>query len=91
MIHDSLLAELKFFEIVAGKMNSFLRDFLTDAPIIHFMADTIGDLVRDFLRRVIFKDVLKSCLSLYNLIQLNALNKNIIKPPESIDVGFEAK
>ena len=91
MIHDPLLAELKFFEIVARKMNSFLRGFLTDAPIIHFMADTIGDLVRDFLRRVILKDVLKNCSSLYNLIQLNALNKNIIKPPESIDVGFEAK
>ena len=92
MIHDPLLAaKLKFFEMVSGKMNSFLRSFQTDAPMILFMADTIGNLVRDFLRRIILKDVLKKCSSLYKLIQLNPLNKNIRKPPENIDVGFEAK
>ena len=34
---------------------------------------------------------LKKCSSLYKLIQLNPLDKNTRKPPESIDVGFEAK
>ena len=49
MIHDPLLAaKLKFLERVAGKMNSFLRGFPTDAPMIPFMAITIGDLVHNF-------------------------------------------
>ena len=62
MKHDPCLAaKLKFFEMVAGKMNSFLRGFQTDVLMILFMADTIGDLVRDFLRRIILKDVLKKC------------------------------
>ena len=92
MIHDPLLAtKLKFFEMVGGKMDSFFRGFQTDVPVIPFMADTIGDLVRNFLRRIILKDFFKKCSSLYNLIQLNPLDKNIRKPPESIDIGFEAK
>ena len=59
MIHDPLLAaKLKFFEMIAGKMGSFLRGFQTNTPVIPFMADTIGDVVCDFLRRVVLKDVL---------------------------------
>ena len=60
-----------------------MRGFQTDAPMIPLMADAIGDLVRNFLRRIILKEVLKKCSSLYNLIQLNPLDKNIRKPPES--------
>ena len=88
-IHHCLLAaKLKLFGMVAGKMNSFLRGFQADVPMTAFMADTIGDLVCDFLRRIVLKDILKKCSSLYNLIQLNLLDENIRKPPESIDVGF---
>ena len=72
MMHDPLLAaKLKFFKMVAGKVSSFLRSFKTDAPMIPFMADTIGDLVYDFLRRIILKDVFKKCSSLSNLIHHN--------------------
>ena len=61
MIHDPLLAaKLNFFEMVAGKMNSFLRGFQTDVQMILFMADTIGDLVCNFMKRIILKDVLKN-------------------------------
>ena len=61
MIHDPLLAaKHNFFEMVAGKMNSFLRGFQTDVQMILFMADTIGDLVCNFMKRIILKDVLKN-------------------------------
>ena len=86
-----LAAKLKFFEMIAGKMGSFLRGFQTNTPVIPFMADTIGDVVCDFLRRVVLKDVLTKCSSLYTQIQPNPLDKNLRKPPESIDNGFEAK
>ena len=86
MIHDPLLAaKLRFFEMVTGKLNSFLRAFQTDWPMIPFMADTIGDLVRDFSNRIILKDVMKKKKSLFDHIQLNPLDKNIRKPPESVD------
>lgn len=72
MMHDPLLtAKLKFFKMVAGKVNSFLRGFQTDAPVNPFVANTIGDLVHDFLRRIILKDVFKKCSSLSNLIHHN--------------------
>ena len=89
--HDPwLAAKLKFFKMVAGKMNSVLRGFPTDAPMFLFMADTICDPFR-FLDKNHLERCLKKCSSLYYLIQLNTLDKNIKRPPESFDVGCEAK
>ena len=91
MIHDPLLAaKLKFFEMVAGKMNSFLRGFQTCAnDSLHGWCYWWSSL--QFLEENHLERCLKKCSSLYNPIQLNPLDKNIRKPPESIDVGFEAK
>ena len=70
MIHDPLLAaKLKFFEMIAGKMGSFLRSFQTNTPVIPFMADTIGVAVCDFLRRVVLKDVLTK---IFEFVQSNS-------------------
>ena len=92
MIHNPLLpAKLKFFEMVFSKLNAFLRGFQNNKPIIPFIADTLGDLVRDFFEIIISKDVLKKKSNLYNLIQINPLDKNIRKNPESVDNGFVAK
>ena len=92
MIHDPLLsAKLKFFEMVSSKLNAFLRGFQTNKLMVPFIADTLGDLVLDFFGRIIVKDVLKKKSNLYNLIQINPLDKNIRKNPESVDTGFAAK
>ena len=57
MIHDPLLlAKLKFFEMVSGKRNAFLRGFQTNKPMVPFTTDTLGDLVRDFFGRIIIKE-----------------------------------
>ena len=54
MIHDPLLpAKLKFFEIVSGKLNAFIRGFQTNKTMVPFIADTHGDLVRDFFGKII--------------------------------------
>lgn len=91
IVHDTwLAARLKFFKMVAGKMNSVLRGFPKDAPMFLFMADTICDPFR-FLDKNHLERCLKKCSSLYYLIQLNPLDKNIKKPPDSIDVRCEAK
>ena len=86
MIHHLLLpAKLKFFEILSGKLNAFLRAFQTDSPIIPFLPDALGGVVCDFLSRIILKDVLTN---IYQLVQLDPLNKDIRKPT---DIGFAAK
>ena len=56
-----------------------------------FIAYTLGDLVCDFFGKIILKDVLKKKSNLYNLIQINPLDKNIRKNPEIVDMGFAAK
>ena len=80
MIHDPLLpAKLKFFKMVSSKLNTFLRGFQTNKPMVPFITDTPGDLVRDFFGRKILKDVLKKKSNLHKLIQINPLDKNIRK------------
>ena len=56
MIHDPLMpAKLKFFEMISGKLNWFLRAFQTDNPMIPFMTDILGDIVCDFFSRIVLK------------------------------------
>ena len=43
------------------------------------------------LDKNIFKDILKKKPNLYNLVQIDLLNKNIRKILESVDIGFVAK
>ena len=69
MIHDPLLpTKLKFFEMASGKPNAFLRGFQTNKLMVSFIMDTLGDLVCDFLGRIILKSVLKKKSILHNLI-----------------------
>ena len=93
MIHDPLLpAKLKFwFKMVSSKLNAFLRGFQTNKPMVPFIADTLRDLVCDFFGKIISKDVLKQKSNLYNLIQIDPLDKSIRKNPENVDIGFGAK
>ena len=83
MIHDPLLsAKLKFFDMVSGKLNEFLRGFQTNKSMVPFIADTLGDLIRNFFGRIIVKDILKKKSNLYNLIQIDPLDNNIRKNQE---------
>ena len=43
------------------------------------------------LDKNIFKDILKKKPNLYNLVQIDLLDKNIRKILESVDIGFVAK
>ena len=85
-----LPAKLKFFKAVSGKLGTFLRGFQTNKHG-SFIADTLGDLIHDFFGRNIFKDILKKKPNLYNLVQIDLLDKNIRKILEIVDIGFVAK
>ena len=86
-----LPAKLKFFEMISGKLNVFLRGFQTNKLMVSFIADNLGDLVCDFFGRIFLKDVLKKKSNLGNSIQIVPLDKDIRKNPESVDIGFAAK
>ena len=91
MIHDPLIsAKLKFFEMVSHKLNSFLRGFQTDSPMVLFFADVLGGIVHDLLERIILKDVLRKATNLYQLVQIDPSDKNIRKSAADIDIAFAA-
>ena len=93
MTHDPLLsAKLKFFDLVSGKLNEFLRGFQTNKSMVPFIAEILGDLIRNFFGRIIVKDILKKKSNLYNLIQIDPLDNNIRKNQEKkTQLGFAAK
>ena len=92
MIHDPVLpAKLNFFEMLSEKLNAFLRGFQTDKPMVPFMATILGNIVHDLLSRIILKDVLKKCDTLYQQLQLDLTDINIRKPSKYIDIGFATR
>ena len=80
MIHHPFLpAKLKFFEMVFSKLNAFLRGLQAKKPKVPFIADTLGDLAHDFFGRITLICILKTKSNLYNLIQIDPLDKNMRK------------
>ena len=77
--------------MLSEKLNAFLRGFQTDKPMVPFMATILGNIVHDLLSRIIIKDVLKKCDTLYQQLQLDLTDINIRKPPKHIDIGFAAR
>ena len=75
--------------MVSSKCNSILRRF--QSTMVPFIADSLGDLFRDFFGRIISKDVLKKKLNLHSLMEIAPLDKKIGKNPESAVIGFAAK
>ena len=91
MIHDPpFSAKIKFFEMVSHKLNTFLLGFQTNSPMVPFFADVLGEIVRDLLERTILKNVLSKATNLYQLVQIDPLDKNIRKSAADINIGFAA-
>ena len=91
MTHDPLLpAKLKFFEMVPSKLNSFLRGFQPNTSHGPFYCWHPWRFGSWFCGRIILKDVLKKKSNLYNLIQVNSLDKNR-KNSECVNIIFAAK
>ena len=71
-MHDpQISAKLKFFKIMSHKLNAFLWGFKTDSPMVPFFADVLDSIVRDFLEKIILKDVLHKATNLYQLVQMD--------------------
>ena len=64
-----------FFEEVSSKLNTFLRRFQTDAPMVPFLIDTLEEIVREMCRKFILDDVMEKSTSTTTLIKLNILDR----------------
>ena len=67
----------QFFEMISRKLNAFLRGFQTNKPMVPFITDTLKRFGFWLLWEKYFKWFSKKEIKLYNLIQIDSLEKNI--------------
>ena len=80
---------LSFVEQIAGKLNTFLCRFQTDAPMVPFLVDSLEDIVRDLCSKFILDDIMEKVSSTRALLSLNVLNPN--KQKATADIGYRLK
>ena len=86
-----ICAKFKFFESISWKLNTFLRGFQTDKPMVPFLFLTLEDLLRWLMKISILRETLEKVDSVKKLLKIDPLNVNTHKPPSNIDVGFAAR
>ena len=89
-LKDPLIrAKFKLVELIAAKLNVYLRGFQSDQPMIPFMFNILKEIVESILRMFILRDVIQDADSLQKLIALDLTDVNIRR--KSPDVGTGAK
>ena len=69
--------KLCFLEETAKKFSSFLVTFQASFPMVPFIVDSLENLVRSFVERLILPDVLKKANTTHKLTQLDMINSSI--------------
>ena len=78
-VKDRLVpVKLLFFEEVSKKLNEFLAVFQTDKPMTPFLWETLEDLIKTLMRKLICKDLHeKSCSEMAKLDFNDINNQNL--------------
>ena len=86
-VKDCLVpVKLLFYQEVAKKLNEFLVVFQTDKTMARFVTETLKDLIKTLMRKLIGKDPCdKSCSK---MAKLDFNNVNYQKPTHLVDLGF---
>ena len=88
-VSDSLICvKFRFVESISWKLNTFLRGFQTDKPIVPFLFSTLEDLLRWLTKKFILRETLGKADSVKKLLKTDPLNVNTHKPPSNINVLF---
>ena len=78
--------KLLFYQEVAKKLNEFLVVFQTDKTMARFVTETLKDLIKTLMRKLIGKDPCdKSCSK---MAKLDFNNVNYQKHTLLVDLGF---
>ena len=87
-LKDPLIrAKFKLVEYIAAKLNSFLRGFQTDQPMVPFLFHILKDIVDTILQMYVLKDVRSKNDTLQKLLNLDVTDVNIRKKKTDIGVG----
>ena len=90
--HKNLMVPLMiiFFQEVAEKLNSFLKRFQTDSPMVPFLADAIEGLVCGFCSKFILDEMMdKKAKRAVDLVKLDVTDKNLQK--RDMEFGYRLK
>jgi hypothetical protein len=86
-----LIAKLSFFSSIAAPMETFLKKYQTDFPMIPFLGKDVGDLLRNVLRRFVKSDIVTEATTAFKLLKVDVCDVNKHKAQKSIDIGFIAE
>lgn len=85
-INDPLLpAKLAFFHSMASEMESFLKEYQTDTPLIPFLYSDLTNCMRRLMECFIQKDPLKK-----NVMEIDLEDEKSFLPYRQIDAGISA-
>ena len=71
--------KLCFLEETKKKLNNFLVTFQTSSPMVPFIINSLEYLIRSFVRRFIFPDILKMANTTHKLSQVGMTNPNMLR------------
>ena len=83
--------KLKFVEVTAETLNSFLVLYHTDKLMVPFLAESLESLLRSLCVKFIRKDVLESAKTNSLLIKLDLFDKTNQRDINNVDLGFGIK
>ena len=79
----------KFFESIAAKLNGFLRQFQSDAPMVPFLVNTLEEITREFCSKFILDEVMGNSTNTIQFIKTDVFVIN--KQKVNVDLGFAIK
>ena len=92
VVEDPLMvAKFKFVETVSWKLNEFLRGFQNDKPMLPFLSEELGSILRWCMGKFVLKDVLAKADKVPLLIKIDVDDSNLLKPDNLVDTGYAAK
>ena len=91
-IDDPLMpARMKLLEYVSSLLNEFLRGFQTDQPMVPFLCETLGSILRTILSMYINSSIMKKADNLAKLLNIKPDEPNNFKQKDLIDLGMGAR
>lgn len=89
-LKDKLLKpKLAFFATIAEFLETFLKKYQTDKPMVPFLYNDLEYIIRTLTKRFVLVGV--SQLEIKKLIKIDLNSKEILKKASDIDVGFNTK
>lgn len=84
------VARLEFFLSVTAHVKHFLTVFQGDRPLLPFLGDELGNVVKSLMNRFIKKEVLADADTVLKLTKIDCDDKKNYRDYKQIDIGFAA-